>query len=152
MTTKFSTVVTLMNGEKLTFKDDQIMTFEMQDRGLFFVHSSVEKNLSTLGNKVNKIHYRYVRSWIPYQQIKEVEIITNKETVDPAEIDKYQKFLKHGIDIMMTQVSYTAPKTAQQVEEELAKEAGKQPDKKPEGEKPSETPVVKSPEPKPAEQ
>lgn len=119
MTTEFSLKVTLTNGEIRTFKDDAVMTFEMQDRGLFFVHSNIEKNLATIGKKVNKVHYRYVRNWIPYVQIKDIEILTNKVLTDPAEIEKYQKFLKHGLDIMMTPVSNTVPKTAQEVQDEI---------------------------------
>ena len=150
MTTKFSIKVTLASGEIRTFKDDAAMTFEMQDRGLFFVHSNIEKNLSTVGKTINKVHYRYVRTWIPYRQIKELEVLTNKEITDSKEIEKYQKFLKHGLDIMMNQVSNTVPKTAQQVQDEIDGKIEKPADIKQPEPAPAKEETPPTPEPEPA--
>lgn len=139
----------LMNGETLTYKDSAATTFEMQDRGLFFIHSDISKDLATVGKKVNKVHYRYVRTWIPYQQIKYVEILTNKEMTDPKEIEKYQKFLEHGMDIMMTRISNTVPKTPEQVQDEIDGKTEKPADIKPAEPVPAkeETPPTPAPEP-----
>ncbi len=143
MTTKFSIKVTLMNGETLTYKDEEALTFEMQDRGLMFVHSALQKEFKKMGVHTVKVHYRYSRSWIPYVQIKTIEVITNKEIDDPEEIKKYDEFLKHGIDIMMTNISYTAPKTPEQVQKEIDEE--KQPKTEP---KPADT-VTETPQGQP---
>lgn len=149
MQTKFTLLVHYTNGEVGTYKDDAVMTFEMQDRGLLFIHSQLDKNLKQVGNRIQSVKYRYTRTWIPYSQVKSVDVITNKELTDTKEIAKYQEFLKHGIDMMMTPISHTKPKDPKEVETEIAAE--KTQNKKPESEAKPETkaaPDIKPQEPK----
>ena len=110
MTTEFSIVVTLTNGETRTFTGPEAQTFEFMTQGLFFVDGALDKTVKQRGNlPPDEIHYKSTRTWIPIAQIKAVTIRTHKTLNDPEEIRKYQEFKKHNIDIMVTKVSHTEP-------------------------------------------
>lgn len=122
MTTKFTTIVHMNNGEILTFKGEEAMTFEMQDRGLLFVHSNIKKE----SDAKTLIRYRYTRNWIPYVNIRNIEVYTTKEITNAEEFRKYNRFLEKGIDMIMTPISNTVPKSAAEAAKEIEAE-----DKKP---------------------
>lgn len=122
MTTKFSIMVHLTNGEAKTFPFDEATSFEFMAQGFFFVHSQIAKTAKQTGSNLKGMKYRYVRTWIPNGTIKDIEVITEKEITDPEELAKYVEFLKHGVDIMVTKISHTNPPTEEEIKEKAAKE------------------------------
>lgn len=125
MKTTLSIKIKLMNGETLTFKDDSAVHFEFQQWGTLFVEGAMEVKKKQRGLILDEVEYRNVRNWIPVVNIKNVEVITWKTINEPEEVRKYLKFKEHGIDIMVTKISHTEPKTAEEVEKEIAKEEKK---------------------------
>lgn len=125
MTTRLSIKVVLNNGETMTFKDDSAAQFEFMSQGLFFVEGAVEVKKKERGTILDEVTYRNVRQWIPIAQIKNVEIITWKTINEPQEVKKWLKFKEHGLDIMVTKISHTNPKTQEEVEAEIKKEEKK---------------------------
>ena len=121
----FSIKLNLQNGETRTFKDDAGIHFEFQQWGTFFVEGGMEVKKKQRGLILDEVQYRNVRTWIPISTIKDVEVITWKTINDREEIRKYEKFLEHGIDIMVTKISHTNPPDKNQIEEvekKIAKE------------------------------
>ena len=122
MTNRLSIKITLQNGEVMTFKDDAAAHFEFQQWGTLFVEGAMEVKKKQRGLIIDEVEYRNVRNWIPLVNIKNVEVITWKTLNDPKEIQKWQKFKEHGLDLMVTKISHTEPKTQKEVEAEIAKE------------------------------
>lgn len=125
MTTRLSIKITLQNGEIMTFKDGAASHFEFQSWGTLFVEGAIEIKKKERGTILDEVEYRNVRNWIPVANIKNVEVITWKTINEPEEVKKYLKFKEHGLDIMVTKISHTEPKTQKDVEAEIAKEAKK---------------------------
>ena len=125
MTNRLSIKITLQNGEVMTFKDDAAAHFEFQQWGTLFVEGAMEVKKKQRGLIIDEVEYRNVRNWIPLVNIKNVEVITWKTLNDPKEIQKWQKFKEHGLDLMVTKISHTEPKTQKEVEAEIAKEEKK---------------------------
>lgn len=125
MTTRLSIKITLQNGEIMTFKDGAASHFEFQQWGTLFVEGAIQVKKTDRGLILDEVEYRNVRNWIPLVNIKNVEVITWKTINEPEEVKKYLKFKEHGIDIMVTKISHTEPKTEKEVEAEIAKEEKK---------------------------
>lgn len=132
MTNRLSIKITLQNGEVMTFKDDAASHFEFQQWGTLFVEGAMEVKqkrgaleVSRHAVDITEVTYRNVRNWIPLVNIKKVEVITWKTINDPKEIQKWQKFKEHGLDLMVTKISHTNPKTQEEVEAEIKKEEKK---------------------------
>ena len=129
MTNRLSIKITLQNGEVMTFKDDAASHFEFQQWGTLFVEGAMEVKKKQRGLIVDEVEYRNVRNWIPLVNIKNVEVITWKTLNDPKEIQKWQKFKEHGLDLMVTKISHTNPKTEAEVQKEIEKEEKKRKEK-----------------------
>ena len=132
MTNRLSIKITLQNGEVMTFKDGAASHFEFQQWGTLFVEGAMEvkqkKGALEVSNHavdITEVTYRNVRNWIPLVNIKNVEVITWKTLNDPKEIEKWQKFKEHGLDLMVTKISHTNPKTEAEVEKEIKAEEKK---------------------------
>ena len=129
MTNRLSIKITLQNGEVMTFKDDAAAHFEFQQWGTLFVEGAMEVKKKQRGLIIDEVEYRNVRNWIPLVNIKNVEVITWKTLNDPKEIQKWQKFKEHGLDLMVTKISHTNPKTEEEVQKEIEKEEKKRKEK-----------------------
>lgn len=125
MTNRLSIKITLQNGEVMTFKDAAASHFEFQQWGTLFVEGAMEVKKKQRGLIVDEVEYRNVRNWIPLVNIKNVEVITWKTINDPKEIEKWQKFKEHGLDLMVTKISHTNPKTEADIEKEIKDEEKK---------------------------
>lgn len=116
MTTAFTIIVRLVNGETQTYKGDAAANFEFMTQGLLFIDGAMQKEVKQRGNlPPDEIHYRNERHWIPIAQIKDVQILTHRSLTDPEEIRKYQVFKKHNIDIMVTKISHTEPPSPEDI-------------------------------------
>ena len=129
MTNRLSIKITLQNGEVMTFKDDAAAHFEFQQWGTLFVEGAMEVKKKQRGLIIDEVEYRNVRNWIPLVNIKNVEVITWKTLNDPKEIQKWQKFKEHGLDLMDTKISHTNPKTEEELQKEIEKEEKKRKEK-----------------------
>lgn len=121
----FSIKVTYTDGGIITFKEDAAANFQFMQGGLFFVEGMPTRKIEEFGKIKRKVEYRSVRTWIPVQQIKNVEIITKKTLTEPKEIEKWEKFLEHGLDLMMTKISHTQEPTEAEIQRKIDIESGK---------------------------
>lgn len=125
MTTELTIKVLYLNGEATTFKNDSAFHFEILNNGTLFVEGKMQSDIEEMGRIKKRVKYSNYRTWIPLINVKSVEVQTRKEINDPEEIRKWEKFKSHGFDLMITPVSYTAPKTEEEVIKEIQKEEKK---------------------------
>lgn len=120
MTTKFTIIIKYMNGETITFKE--AADFKMMQQGLLFVEMPYVKAQEKLGKILRGVHTKSTRHWIPFAQIKNIEVLTSKTITNPQELKKYQKFLDHGIDMTVTEISHTEPPDPKEVAKKIIEE------------------------------
>lgn len=120
MTTKHTLKITFQNGDIVHYKE--LAHFEFMQQGLLFVEGIIAKKLDTMGLIIKKVTYSNARNWYPIAIIKHVEVQTVKSIEETEEIRKYEKFLEHGIDIMVTKISHTEPPDPEAVAKEIALE------------------------------
>lgn len=120
MTTTITIHVKLNNGEVQSFKD--VANFQMMPQGLLFIEMPIAKNENRQGRLLVGVESRSHRHWIPFANIKDVEVLTSNKITHSDELKKYEKFLEHGIDISVTPISYTKPPSIEDVEKKIAEQ------------------------------
>jgi len=122
MKTLFKIKIVLMDGNVISFKEGSVAHFEFMTQGVFFVEGVVNITRGQGLRTLNTVKYENYRNWIPVVNIKNVEILTTKTIDEAEEIKKYEKFLEHGIDIMVTEISHTEKPTVAEVEKKIKAE------------------------------
>lgn len=120
MTTTITIHVTLNNGEVQSFKD--VANFQMMPQGLLFIEMPIAKKENKLGLILRGVETNIQRYWIPFANIKDIDVKTRRSIIEYNEIKKYEKFLEHGIDITVTQISHTESPSIEDIEKKIAEQ------------------------------